>query len=159
MAAKKAADRETDVRGHGWLEEFLLPCNETPSFACSAIGESKKLSREGGGDNSDDRYYEGLDLEDKEFGFCEHSASFRAAQTPLAQLLGRSREEVMSSTPKSKLTPRDTKNSGIAKVMEEDKDLAWTTLREKCNSMRAKEKRIAKKSEHFSILLPKFSTY
>jgi hypothetical protein len=75
MVAKKAADRETDVRKHVRLEEFLLPYDKTPSFTCSSIRESNKLSRKGGGDNLDDRYYEGLDLEDEEFGFYyEHSA-------------------------------------------------------------------------------------
>lgn len=62
-----------DVREHVQLEEFLLPSAKTPSFACSFIEESKKPS---GGDNLDDRYYEGLDLEDesgilRDFDICE----------------------------------------------------------------------------------------
>jgi len=42
---------------------------------------------------------------------------------------------------------RATKNSGIAKAMEWNNDLAWSTLQEKCKSMRAEERRLAKKSE------------
>lgn len=99
MAAEKAANGETDVRDHVRLEEFLLPCDKTPSFACSSIEESKKLSRKRGGDNLDDQYYEGLDLEDKEFGFYELSTLLlRAAQTLPVQLLGRSREEDQSAS-------------------------------------------------------------
>jgi hypothetical protein len=43
---------------------------------------------------------------------------------------------------------RETENSGIAKKVEENPELAWTILREKSKSMRAEEKKLANKSEY-----------
>ncbi|KAF4634682.1 hypothetical protein G7Y89_g3425 [Cudoniella acicularis] len=69
------------------VEEFLLLYDETLSFACSPIGDSKKLSRKGGGDNLDNRYYKGLDLEDKKYRFYKHLELLAASR----QMLGLTR--------------------------------------------------------------------
>jgi hypothetical protein len=53
VKSKMAAEKEK-------RPEFLLSRANISSYACSTISDSKKLSRNSGGGNLDDQYYEGL---------------------------------------------------------------------------------------------------
>jgi hypothetical protein len=79
MAVEKMTNEKINVRTHVQIEEFLLSRAEFPSFACFTSDVTTKLSRKRVDNDLNDRYCEGLNLEDEEIDFYKYAGSFTRA--------------------------------------------------------------------------------
>lgn len=76
MSVEKITDEKINVRTHVQIEKFLLSSTKLSLFACFISDVTTNPKKKKIDNNLNNRYYKGLDFENKEIEFYKHAESF-----------------------------------------------------------------------------------